>query len=206
MHIEFIDLFRCPEPHEETWLVAAFSQMEERIVIEGRLGCPICKTEYAIVNGVVVFGETAAEQGMGATPPSAEAATRLAAMLGMLRPGMLALLTGSLAPRSHELSSLVSGRVLVLNPIPALVTDSERVGSIRTGSAIPVASRSVDGVALDTATDDAVMLREIVRVLKPGGRLVAPASMSLPGGLMQLACDEQYVVAESVGELLTLGR
>jgi len=206
MHIEFIDLFRCPEPHEETWLVAAFSRMEERIVIEGRLGCPICKTEYAIVNGVVVFGETAAKQGMGATPPSAEAVTRLAAMLGMLRPGMLVLLTGSLAARSHELSSLVSGRVLVLNPIPALVTDSESVGSIRTGSAIPVASRSVDGIALDTATDDAIMLGEIVRVLRPGGRLVAPASMSLPGGMRQLARDEQYVVAESVGELVTLGR
>ncbi len=206
MHIEFIDLFRCPQPHEETWLVAAFSRMEERIVIEGRLGCPICKTEYAIVDGVAVFGETATKQVTGTIPPSAETVTRLAAMLGMLRPGMLVLLTGSLAARSHELSSLVSGRVLVLNPIPALVTESESVGSIRTGSTIPVASRSVDGVALDTATDDAVMLREIVRVLRPGGRLAAPASMSLPAGLRQLARDEQYVVAESVGELVTLGR
>ncbi len=206
MHIEFIDLFRCPEPHEETWLVAAFSRMEERIVIEGRLGCPICKTEYAILNGVVVFGETATKQVTGAIPPSAETVTRLAAMLGMLRPGMLVLITGSLAPTGHELSSLASGRVLVLNPIPARVIESERVGSIRTGAAIPVSSSSVDGVALDTAIDDPAMLRELVRVLKPGGRLVAPASMSLPAELRQLARDDEHVVAESVGELLTLGR
>jgi hypothetical protein len=42
MHIEFIDLLRCPNPHEETWLVAALHRMDGRLVIDAKLGCPVC--------------------------------------------------------------------------------------------------------------------------------------------------------------------
>lgn len=219
MHIEFIDLFRCPRPHEETWLVAAFKRMAGRLVIEGKLGCPVCGAEYPIRNGVAVFGEST---GTSTEPHAAgdsaetlrhareaapdEDVVRLAAMLGLSRPGMLVLLAGTLAPMSHQLSALASARVLTLNSIPAGTDDSETVASIGIGDAIPIASRSVDGIALDAAAGNSALLGEVSRVLKAGGRLVAPASFSLPAGLRKLARDELHVVAESVGELIVLGR
>jgi len=36
-----IDLLRCINAHEDTWLVASFREVTNRIVTEGTLGCPI---------------------------------------------------------------------------------------------------------------------------------------------------------------------
>src|SRR2546423_13307889 len=50
-----IDLLRCVNDHEDTWLVASFTQITNRMVIEGTLGCPICSAEYEITGGVADF-------------------------------------------------------------------------------------------------------------------------------------------------------
>jgi len=131
---------------------------------------------------------------------------RLAAMLGLSRPGMIVLLAGREARLSHRLATLTSVRVLSVNPNAADIGDSDAVGSIMIDSAVPIASRSVDGIALDAGAANHAMLDEAVRVLKPGGRLAAPASVLLPGSLRELARDHLNVVAESVGELVALGR
>ena len=55
MHIELIDLLRCPREHEETWLVAAFTRIQDRVVSEGRLGCPVCSAAYPIESGIANF-------------------------------------------------------------------------------------------------------------------------------------------------------
>src|SRR5687768_1907806 len=93
MHIGFIDLLRCPNLHEDSWLVAAFYRMDGRVVVEGKLGCPVCGAEYFIREGTAVFGETP-----GQSQPSAVGAdtdgTVVAALLNLSRPGMLALLAG----------------------------------------------------------------------------------------------------------------
>lgn len=218
MHIEFIDILRCPRPHEESWLIAAFNLMNGRLVVEGKLGCPVCKAEYPIVAGVADFG-TPASAGEASAPDVSARITgaakpsqsdddvmRLAAMLGLSRPGMLVLLAGTTAQSSRQLAALVSGRVINVNAHADATGDSEAVGSVRTGTAFPIASRSVDGIALDDASSTLAVLTDACRVLKPGGRLTAPSSVSLPAGLRQLARDDLHIVAESVGELVALGR
>src|SRR2546423_13507057 len=50
-----IDLLRCVNAHEDTWLVASFREVTNRIVMEGTLGCPVCTAEYKIRGGVVDF-------------------------------------------------------------------------------------------------------------------------------------------------------
>lgn len=210
MHIEFIDLLRCPRPHEDSWLIAAFERMDGRLVVDGKLGCPVCYAEYPIRAGVADFRTDFADS--GDTPPpwhetqSEDDAMRLAAMLGLSRPGMLVLLSGSAASLSHRLAALTSVRVLNLNPNTSGIGDSDMVGSIIIDTAVPIAPRSVDGIALDAAAASPALLDEAVRVLKPGGRLAAPASTMLPVSLRELARDDTNVVAESVGELVALGR
>lgn len=212
MHIEFIDLLRCPRPHAETWLVASFSRMDGRIVVDGRLGCPVCDANYAIRNGVATFEpadtgpEAISTDGNGGGDVSSDDVIRLAAMLRLSRPGMLVLLAGTRAPMSHKLAALTSCRVLTLNAVPAAITDSEAVASITAGSTIPVASLSLDGVALDSTASQAEFSTDVARVVKPGGRLVAPSSFSLPANFRELARDDSHAVGESIGKLILVRR
>jgi hypothetical protein len=64
----------------------------------------------------------------------------------------------------------------------------------------------VDGVVLGPEPGS-LIVDEAARVLKPGGRLVAPASLDYSGGsfFRELARDERNVVLESPGEIVKLG-
>ena len=53
MFIELVDSLRCPNDHAETWLVATCDAMRGRDIVTGTLGCPICRAQYAIVDGAV---------------------------------------------------------------------------------------------------------------------------------------------------------
>ena len=53
MFIELVDALRCPRTHEESWLVLAASRIEARHIQEGALGCPVCRAEYPIRDGIV---------------------------------------------------------------------------------------------------------------------------------------------------------
>ena len=55
MFIELVDALRCPRPHEESWLVLAATRLEARHVREGALGCPVCRAEYPIRDGIADF-------------------------------------------------------------------------------------------------------------------------------------------------------
>src|SRR5450756_1712458 len=107
MHIEFIDLLRCPVAHEDSWLVAAVTRMDGRIVLEGKLGCPVCNASYAVRDGAALLqADTIRDAPRGVAQSGNEleddvndvnAATRVAAFLELTRPGSLALLAGTWA-------------------------------------------------------------------------------------------------------------
>ena len=63
MFIELSEFLRCPEPHDETFCVVAPDEMVGRMITRGVVGCPTCRREYPIEDGVVRFGaaEGAAE-------------------------------------------------------------------------------------------------------------------------------------------------
>src|SRR5437899_7002600 len=48
-------MLRCPERHEEGFLVLSTGEMRGRMVRSGVLACPQCGREYPIVKGVVRF-------------------------------------------------------------------------------------------------------------------------------------------------------
>src|SRR3989441_11574994 len=59
-------MLRCPETHEEAFLVMSTGEMVGRMVRSGILGCPVCRKEYPIVKGIVNF--SARGPGAGHSP------------------------------------------------------------------------------------------------------------------------------------------
>lgn len=55
MHIELVDSLRCPVPHDDTWLVASVTRFDGRDIVDGVLGCPSCRRQYAVRRGEVDF-------------------------------------------------------------------------------------------------------------------------------------------------------
>jgi uncharacterized protein YbaR (Trm112 family) len=202
--IELVDDLRCPRPHEETWLVASADRTAGRDIIEGTLGCPICRAEYRIHEGVVWF----TERGRGAVtasgavtakasgqPVDPEVAMRLAAFLDLTDVQGFALLAGSWGPAAPLLRAIVPTPFVLLNPRPA-VEAGNGISVLEIAASIPLADATCRGVALDGAHADAGHLDAAIRVLQPGGRLVAPASTPAPQGVTELARDEHLWVAE----------
>jgi tRNA A58 N-methylase Trm61 len=95
-------------------------------------------------------------------------------------------------------------RVIAINP-PSEVKESERVGLVRIGEKIPLADNSVDGVALDAWFPESVA-NAAIRVLKAGGRIVGPESMTHPADATVLAHDDKYWVAEKPVEMISITR
>jgi len=209
MFIEMLDILRCVNSHEDTWLVASLRAISNRFVLDGTLGCPVCHAEYSIKKGVADF-----RQASGSTPrlsdrPPAresreELATRLGAFLNATEPGATLVLGGRWAEAAQELSVMTESRVLVLNP-PRSVEESETVGLLLVSRDIPLAPGSVQGVAIDESFATEI-LGTVVRILRPGGRVVGPAASQPPMELAVIARDDLHWIAEKAAEMLPLRR
>lgn len=202
MFIDTIDLLRCPNDHEETWLVAAFTKLSGRFIEEGALGCPICSASFAIDHGIAIFSDLPADcQADKATAASEEHAVRLAALLNLVRQGSVVVLEGDDALSAATIADITESRVIAVNP-SSPVADTELVSTVRSRARIPLATSSVDGVAARTSK----LIDDAARVLRQGGRLVAPLASTLPATLSELARDASAIVAEASGPLIQLSR
>jgi uncharacterized protein YbaR (Trm112 family) len=198
MHIELIDLLRCPEQHEETWLVAAFNKLDGREIIEAKLGCPVCKSEYAIRNGIADFGREI-------TPhDSSEDALATAAFLDLTSPGKTVLLAGAFGRVSQDVVEMTQARVISLNA--SSPTRNDRVLEIQTGSRIPLASNSLDGVALDRSHSTDFFVAEAGRLLRPGGRLLVSAEAASTSDFNELARDKNHIIAERTSAFISISK
>lgn len=207
MHIEFLDLLRCPNPHEETWLVAALHQMDGRLVVEAKLGCPVCGAEYFVRDGIAIFSEEESPDSGIQNAAEDDAAMRIAAFLDLTGPGKLVLLAGDQAASAETLSALADARVISLNATTnAQPVRAERVAEVRARVPMPLAAKSLDGIALDESHTTPEMLAEAARLLRPRGRLLAAARATLSPEFRELARDADHVIAEYVGELVSLRR
>jgi hypothetical protein len=189
MFLPLIDRLRCLNGHEDTWLVASIDRVEERDVLEGTLGCPICSAEYRIRDGVVWFGDTPA--GRDQTPSSAEA-LRLAATLDLTDARMTAILDGSWGAHASIVRGLSPVQMLLINP-PVGVSSGDGISIVRAPVA-PVATGWADAVALDGGAG-AAMVESLRASLRSGGRLLAPNDVDVPSGFTELARDTEVWVA-----------
>ena len=172
MFIELTDILRCPEPHEEQFLVLLPEEMLGRSVRSGHLGCPVCHREYRIENGVVLL-TTLPLPSPDPTPidPLVDAPA-IAAFLGMAGPGGYVGVVGSLPGLDGGLVSALPGvHVAAVNP-PAETRELPMMSVLR-APAIPIKSRSLRGVVLGGQLGtEPYWIAEAVRVLLPGLRVV----------------------------------
>lgn len=114
-------------------------------------------------------------------------------------------LAGEWATHAHAVTELLPLRLFALDPA-SRIDESEHVALLSSSQGIPLAHATIDGVALDHTTATPVNLETAVAVLKPRGRLVAPAAAALPSNVTELARDEQYWVAETSPPVFSLRR
>lgn len=167
MFIELTDHLRCPEDHEEQYLVLLPDRIENRSVREGRLGCPACGRTFTLRDGVLdVGGERPAGEATALTPDA------LLPLAGLGGPGGYLVLVGAPADAWREVAERLRGVALVaVNPGTSL-RDEAGISVLR-GGRLPLKSRSMRGVVLGRPYGgDAAWVREAARVVLPGLRVV----------------------------------
>ena len=138
-------------------------RMEQRRVMAGHLGCPMCGWSTAWTDGIPDFGDSWRATG---TPPFDASGAH--AMLGMDGPGGWVALAGNAGALATELATLLPGVSLVaVNPPAQFADDSTTV--VLSG-AWPLKTHSMRGVILGS---DAMIWRDAaIQSTLPGLRTV----------------------------------
>src|SRR5216117_639344 len=199
-------MLRCPETHEEAFLVMSTGEMVGRMVRSVILGCPICRREYAIVRGVVNFSGPGTGEGLpprqkyavaaGAPPRSPDAET-LQALLDLSGPGGYVVLVGSAVRHAVGLAGLMGGIHFVGINAPADVEELPVLSLLTCETMIPLRGAIARGVVVGPERTSPAWLGEGLRVLLRGRRLVIEDErVTAPAGLKQLAMGEGMWVGE----------
>ena len=193
MFIELVDALRCPVPHEESWLVASADRMEARHIVEGTLGCPVCRAEYPIHRGVVDFRRESPRPLPPRTAPEPEQAMRLAAFLDLADANGFAVLVGARGAHAPLVRAQAETPLVLIDP-PEDVQAEPGISVLRCDGELPLAAGAARGVAIDGGSPERVA--SAVRATRSTGRVVAPASTPLPDGVREIARDDTDWVGE----------
>lgn len=202
MHIELTEMLRCPEPHQEGFLVLSTGEMSGRMVRHGLVGCPVCQREYRIVDGVVHFeGAGTRDAGRGVShatrPPSpVPRPDVLQALLDLSGPGGYVVLLGTAARAGAELAPLVGGIHCIGVNAPDDLAELPVLSLLRCASLIPLRGAMARGVVVGAELASPAWLAEAVRVLLRGRRLVVADEEAVPAGVRHLVTGQGLWVGE----------
>jgi uncharacterized protein YbaR (Trm112 family) len=207
VHIELTEMLRCPERHEEEFLVMSTGEMLGRMVRSGVVACPKCGREYRIVKGVAHFsGGGMRDAGSVAPGDPTHAASRipppvepqtLQALLDLSGPGGYVLLLGSAARHAVGLAGLMGGIHFVGVNAPDDVEELPVLSLLACEAMIPLRQTVVRAAVVGPDRLGARWLAEARRVLLPGRRLVIESErVTAPPGLTQLALGHGLFVGE----------
>jgi hypothetical protein len=191
MRLELAERLQCPGDHRPTPLVVVAAEVVDRDLRRGTAGCMTCRYEARVRDGDLWC--TAANDPRAASPsaaPSPEDLDRLQALLGLAESGGAVLLGGRYAAYAAGLQARLDLMVVVMDPEDATLTSAPRV--IGLADVVPF----TEGTFRAAALDDPRLLPAAVRVVRAGGRLVAPLTCPRPSSIALLASD----AIEWVGE------
>ena len=203
MHILLTDALSCPRCGPDFGLLVLADRLEDRQVVEGRLGCPNCREAYPIRDAVVDLrrGEPPARAG-GAGEGGEERALRIAALLGVGHaPGLVVLYGASPALAEGVAALLPNARVVTASATPPPAAERRGAGWLLIGDRLPVRDGSLRALALvDGAPPE--LLAEAARALAPGCRIVLdpawPGAVEALGDAgLELLLDQDGVAVAS---------
>lgn len=203
MFIELIDALRCPADHPPSNLVAALDQIEDRNVIRGMLGCPVCRSEFQIRDGDLWMVTNA----MPAAPTRAkhpdDDALRLAASLDLRSETGFAILRGAWCALAQPIVEISPTHLVLLDP-PLNTPRGVGRSIIHAGGTVPFAPRT----SIAAAVDDDERAYALSLTVQPPGRVVGPIDVPLPRDVNELVRDERWWVGEKENATapITLGR
>lgn len=204
MFIELAEILRCPSNHESMPCVVAPDEMKGRRVVSGTVGCPVCKVEHKIAEGIVGFGEDPL-LGVGSrsddlTVEEMPNADDVQALLDLGTSGGYVLLVGSGVRLAEALAANTSDVHYVgLNPPPEL-RESESLSLLRSPQLMPLKDDSVRAVLVGREYVRNRWMDDAARVLLPKGRLLAVVDDLSPSGVRQLAVGNGMWVGEKKSE------
>ena len=197
MRVETLEILRCPAPHEPSALVTvAYDRHGDRI-IEGMLGCSVCGAEYALHEGIALLSQNASLYGASQrSTHDVIDAMHLAALLALTETGARVALCGIYATVADDIEQIADAHCLAINAgaIEIAPATADRVQVDRHRAMMPFASASLRGLVVDD--EHVALLHDAARVVRVGGRVVAPGSASMPPDCRELARDERVWVAE----------
>ena len=191
MFIELIDALRCPADHPPSHLVAALDRIEDRDVIAGMLGCPVCRSEFQIRDGVLwIATDRMPAPATHAKNPDDDA-LRLAASLDLRNDTGFAIFRGIWCALAHAVAKISPTHLALLDP-PAGILPGLGFSIIHSGGTVPFAPQT----AIAAAVDDDERAFALAESVRPPGRVVGPLNVALPRDLRELVRDERWWVAE----------
>src|SRR2546429_6121134 len=187
-------MLRCPEPHEEGFLVLSTGEMLGRMVRSGILGCPKCGREYPIVKGVVRFSGGGMRDARGvdsgaATHPASRIShpvepQTLQALLDLSGPGGYVVLLGVAARRAVGLAGLMGGIHFVGVSAPDDMEEVAVLSLLACETMIPLRQTVARAVVVEADRVGAEWLGQDGRVLIPGGgRAHGSGTGAVPGAV-----------------------
>lgn len=189
---DLLDALRCPNDHDESWLVAMVHRADGPVLLDADLACPVCSAEFAVRDGMATFSDTV----LIATPGLAPDPLRLAALLGVTEGALPILLAGQVTRAGRGLAGHVPVPQVWINA-PTEVADQPAFTSrLALRERLPLGVATLAAAAIDAPHATPILLSGLVRAIRQGGRLVAPVATPLPAGVRELARDEQEWVAE----------
>lgn len=211
MRLDLVERLRCPQDHAPTPLVVVARVKQGNDLREGLAGCMLCRLEARIRDGDLHFASalpgTAGGDGAlsaptlarsiatadpAAPPPDME---RVIALLGLAEPGGAVLLTGRYSQLADALKACVEVAVVAMGATPA-PTSRELVASVvGLRERVPFTDGTFRAAALDADASSA-FVRDAVRAVTVGGRVLAAASLPAPPSLRELARDAIEWVAQ----------
>jgi len=195
--IELAEYLRCPNNHEDVYLVLATGAMKGRAIRYGTLGCPACRAEFLVVQQTVKFG---------APPPVTAPSTPLPppdavnALLALDSPGGYVSLVGSATGLAQDLAGYMRGVHFVCVNAAQEITPSITRSLTESTATIPLRSAVARGVVLGGEYALPGWLAEAARVVLRGQRVVVlTETVSAPDGVRRLASGRGMWVGQKDG-------